>query len=350
MTDMMKIAPIIGVKQIEIREVEKPIPKRGEVLVKVKACAICTWEQRLYLGVSKIPLPFVGGHEASGVIEALGEGVDDTEYQVGQKVALRLLDTCGKCYYCRQGRENLCVEIGKPNRFEKKAVPGPGGFGEYLVVSEKQVFKLPEDIPYSHGAFAEPLACVVNSIEKARIELGNDVVVVGAGIMGLLHTILSKKQGARVIVSEVDAHRRRVAEELGADITFNPLEVNPIEKVKDLTEGRGADVVFHTTAIPEVAQQAVQMAGKLGRVIMYGSFHPDAPISLSPNWIHNSEVEIKGAVSPSIENFQKSVRLLSHKTVNPAALVSEEYPLTEIEKAFQQAVKPDTFRIIVTNQ
>jgi L-iditol 2-dehydrogenase len=350
MSEMMKVAAITSNRVVEIKDVRKPVPGREEVLVRIKACALCTWEQRVFTGVSKMPLPFVGGHEMAGVIEALGEGVDRNEYRIGQKVAVRTLNACGKCYYCRQGKENLCVTIGKPNGLEDREIPGPGGLGEYLVAPVRDIYLLPNDIPYTHAAFAEPLACVVNSIEKGEIELGNDVVVIGAGIMGLLHVMLSKMRGARVIVSEVDENRRKIAEDLGACITFNPFEVDPVEKVKSLTGGRGADVVFNTTAIAQVAEQAVKMAGKLGRVVMYSSIHPDNPISVSPNWIHNTEVEIKGTVSPSISCFQKSVRLLSLKIVVPERLISGCYPLEEAQKAFEEAIRPDSYRIIVVNE
>lgn len=346
--EKMKAAVITGKKKAEILEIKKPQPGKGEVLVNIKANALCTWEQRAFLGVIDMKLPFLGGHEISGVVEEIGEGIDEKEYKIGQKVAVRALYSCGSCYYCRQGEENLC--IGKPGKDPNKEIWGPGGLGEYLVATPRELFKLPDDLHFEYGAFTEPLACVVNSVERSKIELGNDVVIIGAGIMGLLHVMVSKLKGARTIVSEPDENRRKLAKEIGADITFDPTKEDLIEKVKSLTEGRGADVVFNTTAIAAVAGQAIKATGKSGRVIMYSSIHPDKPIEVSPNWIHSTQVEIIGAVSPTIESFQTSSILLSKKLINPEKLISAKYPLEEAQKAFEHAVRPDSYRIIVTQE
>jgi threonine dehydrogenase-like Zn-dependent dehydrogenase len=296
-----------------------------------------------------MPLPFIGGHEMAGTVEELGEGVSEKEYPIGQRVSVRALYSCGKCYYCRQGKENLCVEIGKPQKDPHKEIWGPGGLGEYLVVQEKDVYLLPDSLPFKYGAFTEPLACVVNSLEQAQIELSNDVVIIGGGIMGLLHVMLCKLKGARVMLSEPDPIRRKLAEEAGADGTINPLEEDIVESIKEWTKGLGADVVINTTAISQVAEQAIQLAGKVGTVVMYSSIHPDKPIEVSPNWIHNTQVKITGAVSPSIKSFQIAANLLSKGLIVPDKLISNTYPLEETQKAFEEAVLPNTYRIIVTN-
>lgn len=350
MSEKMKAAVITDERKIEILEVRKPVAREGEILVNIKACAICTWEQRTFLKVTKMPLPFIGGHEIAGVIESIGEGVDEEEFPIGQRVAVRSFNSCGRCYYCRQGKENLCITAHKPQVDSNKEINGPGGLGQYLVVKAQDIFKLPNDLPFEYGAFTEPLACVVNSMEQAQVKLGNDVVVIGAGIMGLLHVMVSKLRGGRVIVSEPDPVRRKKAEEAGADITFNPIEENFVEKVKSLTEGRGADVIFNTTAIAKIAEEAVQGLGKTGRVVMYSSIHPDGPISVSPNWIHNTQVRITGAVSPSIESFHVSSILLSKGIIVPEELISGKYSLEEAQKAFEQAIRADTYRIVVTNE
>jgi len=350
MSDKMKAAVITSKKQVEIMNIRKPVPGEGEILVHIKACALCTWEQRTFAGAIHMQLPFIGGHEISGVIEEFGKGIDRNEFPIGQKASVRVLYSCGKCHYCREGKENLCVEIGKPIPDHHKEIWGPGGLGEYLVVKPQEIFKLPQDIPFEYGAFTEPLACVVNSLEQGKVELGNDVVIIGAGIMGLLHVLLCKLKGARVIVSEPDQERRKKAEEIGADVVFNPLEEDFFQKVKGLTEGKGADVIFNTTAIAQVAEQAVQAAGKLGTVVMYSSIHPDKPISVSPNWIHNTQVNITGAVSPTIKSFQTAAALLSKGIVVPDQLISNKYSLEETQKAFEEAIKPNTYRILVMNE
>ncbi len=165
----MKAAVITGKKNIEVREVER----------------------RVYQGIKKVPFPFVGGHEVAGVIEAAGEGVDEEIFQAGKKVAVRTFSNCGKCYYCRKGKENLFSEFGSFST-EEKGYYGQGGLGEYIVADPRDVVVFTEDISLCHGAFAEPLACVVNSVTRAGIKLGNDVLIIGAGMMGLLHLMVAK--------------------------------------------------------------------------------------------------------------------------------------------------------------
>ncbi len=347
MDNKMKVVAIVDERKVEIKEVKKPSPKTNQILMRVKACAICTWEQRTYTCESHMPLPFVGGHEIVGEVAALGEGVTDKEFPIGSKIVARLINVCGKCYFCRKGEENLCVEINNLESSQME-IKGTGGMGEYLVINCSQAYPIPEDLPDSKAVFAEPLACVLNSIEKGRIDLGDDVVVVGAGIMGMLHIIGAKLSGARVILSEPNAERRKIAEELGCDITINPTEVNPVEYIKSLTDGRGAEVVFNTTSISAVAKQAVEMTAPMGRCIMYSSQHPDQPFEISANWLHNTEAIVSGAVSPSVRSFHRAVNVLSKKIINPERLVSGIYNFENAQEAFEAAVRQDTFRIVVT--
>ncbi len=346
MSEKMKVVAIVDERRTEVKEVRKPVPKENEVLIHISACALCTWEQRAYTRESKMPLPFVGGHEIAGEIAALGEKVDPNEFPIGKKVAARLINVCGKCYYCRNNQENLCVEMNNLDSSDME-IPGTGGLGEFLNVKTSQVYLLPDDLPYEKAVFAEPLACVVNSIEQGAIALGDDVVVIGAGIMGMLHVLCAKLKGARVIVSEPDEARRRLALELGADIAFSPIEKNPVTFVKELTGGRGAEVVFNTTPIAAVAEQAVAMTGYLGRCVMYSSMHPDKPIGISPNWLHKSEAIITGAVSPTVRSFFRSVKLIEKGLINTEKLVSGVYGYAQANEAFEAAVRPDTYRIII---
>lgn len=343
----MKAAAFTEVGKVEIQEFEKPEPGRGEVLVKIKACAICTWEQRIFKGIARMPLPFIGGHEASGVIEKLGEGVNEKKWVVGQKVVLRLLNTCGECYYCRKGEQNLCEMIGKKSQ-TGLPIAGPGGMSQYLIVPSTQLFKISEEISFVKASLSEPLACVIHSVERAQIVIGDDVVVIGAGIMGMLHMMLAKRRAARVIMCEIDEERRELAMKLGADVVLNPGEGDFVSRVKELTEGRGADVVFNTTAISEVAETATKLAGMTGRVVFYSSIHPDKPISISPGYIHNSEIVVTGSVSPSIEDFQKSTKLLSSGIIDPEAVISAVVPFEKVQEALEKSVVPGTYRVIVT--
>lgn len=337
-----KISVLTDKEKVEIRELEKRQPVGKQVLVKIDSCAICTLEQRFYTGVMN-RYPFAGGHEAAGIVEAVGEEVKSVA--PGDKVTIRLLTSCGECYYCRNGHENQCVVsfIAKTH----EGVGGPGGLSEYMMVDAKNIYKMADDINLEYAALTEPLACCVHSIGNGNVQLGDDVVVIGVGIMGALHIQLAKLRGARVIACEVDDTRLEVAKKMGADILVNSKKEDAVAKIKELTEGRGADVVFCTVAISAIAADAVQMAGKVGKVIFYSSFHPDNPIEISPNKIHSTEQIITGSVNPQTKDFLIASRLISGKIIDLSELISARVPFDEIDEAFKKAIDPSTYRIIV---
>ncbi len=337
-----RVAVMEEPKKISFHEVEKREPDDKQVLVKVDSCAICTMEQRVYNGVLK-KYPFAGGHEAAGTVEAIGKKVKGVK--VGDKVAIRLLNSCGECYYCRNGHENLCTTSYIAETQE--CAMGPGGLAEYMLLSASDVYKMDENIDLTHASLSEPLACCVHSIENGKINLGDDVVVIGIGIMGAFHIQLAKLKGARVIACELSPERLEVARKMGADILINSGEVDPVEEVKRLTDGRGADAVFCTVPVAALGKQAVDMAGKLGRTVFYTSFHPDLPIEVSPNKIHGTEQIITGTVNPMKKDFLIATRLLSHGTIDVSELISGTYSIDEIDAAFEAAIRPDTYRIVV---
>lgn len=346
MADKMKALIITGPKTTEIVEVTRPAPSAAEVLVKIDGCAICTWEQRVY-ATGKFKMPFLGGHEVVGHVVEMGGKVRTKEFKVGDRVAVSVINSCGTCCYCRRGEENLCVD-SYANLSEDLGMFGPGGFAEYKVMPPSKLWKLNDDIPWTSGTFSEPLACVCNSVKKADVGLGDDVVVIGGGIMGMFHMLLSKLRGARVMMSEIDDSRRKLAQELGCDIVFNPKEEDSIEFVRSLTGGRGADVVFDTTTIPEVAAQGIEMLGKMGRFVMYSSVFPkEQSIELFPDQIHSNEKVITGSVSPSIESFDTAVRLLNKKLINPERFLHSVVGFDQAQEAFEAAIKPGNYRVII---
>lgn len=348
MSIKVKTAAVTGPKQAQILDLETPDLMYGEALVKVHAVALCTLEQRIFRGEVKMPLPCTGGHEVAGEVVAFGPGVNMKKWAVGDRVAVRLLYNCGECYYCRTGHTNMCERAQKKPTREGLLV-GPGGLCDYVIVNTASLFKIPDTLSYEEASLTEPLACVVHSVNRADIQLGEDVVVIGGGIMGQYHVMLAKRKGARVILSEVDESRRKLAQELGADITFNPMEQDPVEFVKGLTDGRGADVVFNTTAIPSVVPQAIAMTGKAGRMVQYSSMHPDAPVPVSPQMLHGSEPILTGSISPDGQDFYTANRLLSSGIINVKPLIAKTFPFEQAQQAFEAAIVPGTFRVIITD-
>lgn len=339
----MKQAVITAPKSIEIRETAVPEIKPNEVLVKVKACGICTFEQRFYKGVQQA-YPFLGGHEICGVIEKVGARVAN-DVKPGDVVVVASLTRCGECHFCRKGMDHLCLNAGEKS--EPGDFWGPGGFSEYMVAKGYEVYKVASDLDYALGTVAEPLACVIRSIQKANLNFGDTAVVLGAGIMGLLHVKLAKLQGTRVIVSEPDAARRKKALESGADYVFNPFDEGLEKEVKSLTQGRGAETVFFTAGGTSAVEQGIRLLAKGGTIVLYGSIHPAAPISINPNDVHYDEIVITGAIKHTKESFREAAALLSQGLVNVKDLISERIPFEKVEYAFERALSPDTYRVVL---
>ena len=216
---------------VRIEDLPIPEPKDDEVLLRITVAGICTNDVRDYKG-SKYTYPRVGGHEYAGVIEKLGNGVDTGMFHIGQKVVNYIIDECGVCYNCKHAHENICDAAEKGKTFYNEGgISGYFGFAEYIAVKARHLHIVPQDTPDELAAFSEPLACVINSINKTGIRMGDDVVIIGGGVMGLLHVLCAKRQGAKVIVSETSAERRTFALELGADAVIDPMEEDPVEKV-----------------------------------------------------------------------------------------------------------------------
>lgn len=341
--EKMKSVAVVEMEQVDILETGLPKVLNNDILIKVRGTMLCTFEQRIFRRVFPMPLPFVPGHEVVGEVAAVGEGVNPDKYPIGQKVVAKLLYSCGECDYCREGHENLCEERSKA--VQRAELKGMGALGQYMSVDARQVWKVANDLEDDIAVFAEPVACVVNSIKQGRVEFGDDVLVIGGGIMGQLHVMLSKLKGARVIMSEPDEKRRELALKLGADMVVNPMEEDLKEYILEHTNDYGVDVVFNTTAVSEVAAQSITVMGAHARNVAYSSQHPDKPFPISANWIHDKEPIITGAVSPTIDSFNKSVKLLNKRILDPRILIDAQYPMEEAQTAFKEALRPDTFRI-----
>lgn len=347
MIDIKTIA-VTSPGQISTMNLKTPDLTGKEVLVKVHAVALCTLEQRIYKGEVKMPYPCTGGHEVSGEIVSLGPLVNPKIWKSGDRVAVRLLYSCGECHPCRTGHSNAC-EHAQRKPVREGLFVGPGGLCDYVVVDSSSLFPIPATLSYEEAALTEPLACVVHSITKADIALADDVVVIGGGIMGQFHVMLAKKRGARVIISEIDPQRRKMALRFGADAAIDPSTEDAVQTVLNLTEGRGADVVFNTTPIAAVIPQALAMVAKEGKMIQYSSMHPDVPTPFSPQTIHQGEKTITGSVSPKVEDFYTANRLLSTGIVNCSHLIEKTFPFEKAPEAFEAACHPGSFRVIIKN-
>ena len=347
MSEKMKAVVFNGVNDVHVEEFDIPTPEGDEVLVKIDACAICTWEQRVYKGVKKVDFPFVGGHEMVGKIIALGPKVDTLQWHVGDRVAVGVTLPCGQCYQCKNGNEQNCEHFNHTQPIKGLPYKGMGGLCSHFVVSQNNLFKF-YNVPSEEATITEPLSCVTRSVETADIKLGDVVVVIGCGIMGLLHATLAQRKGAMVIVSDTNDSRTELALKLGAKYRINPAKEDLIEKVKEYTNGTKAQVVFDTTPIAAVVKDAMGCLANNGRLVLYSSFYPDVPVEFSPDWLHKSAVKLMGTANSNARDFVAATRMISQGTVDMKPFISEVYPVEKVKEAFESACKGDKFRVVVT--
>ena len=347
MADKAKTIVFKGVEDLAIEEFDIPQPGDDQLLVRIEACAICTWEQRAYKGINKVEYPFIGGHEICGHIEAMGANVDTRTWHIGDRVVLGAMFACDNCTQCKQGEEGACQHFDHSTQRPGLPYHGMGGLSSYNLVNPANCFKV-GDAAVEEAALIEPLSCVLHSVEAADVHFGDVALVIGCGIMGQLHAMLAAKRGAMVIVSDTNEERTRLACELGAKIAINPAKENLVERIAEITGGEMCDIVFDTTPIVSVVQDAVNCLAYNGKVVFYSSFHPDEPIPFSPNLVHKKNLKFIGTANSSQRDFLRAARLISGGVVSLKPFVTEIYPVDEAQAAFDSACKGDKFRVVVT--
>ena len=341
----MKIAVMTNPGELEIREKEIPEYRNTEVLVKISAVGLCTWEQKFFKGIPG-SYPFLGGHEISGVVEAVGTEVAQ-DINKGDHVVIASLTRCGECYYCRRGLDNLCENTGIDSKPTPGEIWGPGGFSEYFVAKGYEIYKISSDVDINTGTLAEPIACVIRSIDRSRIEFGDTAVVLGGGVMGMIHLLLAKRRGATVIVSEPDEARRNKALSLGADYTVDPLHDNLPEFIKKLTGNRGAEAVFFTAGGKNAINDGIKSLVQNGTMVIYGGTGAEDSITIDPKLFHYDEIYLTGVSKHTKDTFRRAADLISLGSLPLKELITEEYSFDSIVKAFDRAAAMDTFRVII---
>jgi L-iditol 2-dehydrogenase len=340
-----KRAVITAPQTIVMEDVPMPALGPQQVLVRMRAAALCTWEQRTFAGTDPWSYPLVGGHENSGVIVAIGSDVE-LKAKVGDQVALAGVKRCGQCDSCRRGVLNLC------DNARSKRVPGmawgPGGFGEYVVAEGYQVYAVGPVATPLEAALTEPTACVIHDMKKHPVRNGDVVVIVGAGIMGLLHLVLAKKIPCTVIVSEPEPERRAKAQELGADALIDPLTEDYVARVKELSGGNGANVTYMAIGVPKAIEAALLGAAKRGIVSCYASIQPrGSTITVDPNVFHDREVILSGAIAQDPDDFLAASAIIGRRELDLRPLISMVFPLSKLGEAFAAASRKDTYRVLV---
>lgn len=338
----MRAAQLRGLRDIQVVDVPTPTVRRAdEVLIRIHVCGICPSDLRTYLGTTKrmgqLPHALTPGHEWAGEVIEVGAEVKD--FKPGDRVVPSWRVTCGHCYYCGQGLFNYCVNTAH-DRVR-------GGFCEYGIAPAANLYHIPDNVSYEEAAFTEPLACCLNGITMSNIKLGDDVLVIGAGPIGLLHVQLARLKGARVIVSEPMATRREVALQLGAHDTFDPSASDATERVLQLTEGRGADAVIVAVGIPQAIAQAMEWVGTCGTINIFAGLYPPSNIPVDPNVVHYKQLIVTGSHDFTPHHFRTALKLIRYGMVRVQPLISHVIPLEHVQEAFDLVASKQGLKVIV---
>ncbi|MGE5509352.1 MAG: zinc-binding dehydrogenase [Chitinophagales bacterium] len=341
MKALFKTAP--GPGNMEIREAPIPKPGPGEVMVEVKYAGICGSDLHIFHSDIAIPVrpPVITGHEFSGVIAELGEGV--TGWQVGERVTSETaVIRCDTCSYCRTGFYNVCPERKTLGYWVN------GVFTKYTVVPARNLHRLPENVDFLLGAMTEPTACCVHAVnELTNIRGGDTVVVIGPGPIGLVCLQLAAAEGADVVVlgTTKDATRLEMARQLGAKTTVDVLTENPAEVLADLTRGKGADVVLECSGSAPGANLGLDLVRRQGQYTQVGLF--GKKIELDFERICYKEAKVTGSIGSIWTAWDKALRFMASGRINLRPLATTILPLTEWQEGFRRFEAKEGFKIFL---
>lgn len=340
----------------DVRLEDRPEPDCGpdEVKIRVRNCSTCGTDVKIFHnGHQNLSPPRTIGHEIAGEIVEVGADVEATygqNWQVGDRVQVIAAVPCGQCYECRKGWMAVCSnQTSVGYQYE-------GGFAEYMVVP-RQVLqvdglnRIPDGVGFDEASAAEPLACAINAQELLGIEAGDVVVVFGAGPIGCMHIRVARgvHQAGSVYLVDVNAERLQMSAKVAApDETIDASQVDVVERVMELTDGRGADVIITATAAKVTQEQAIAMAARNGRISFFGGLPKDDPvIRCDSNVVHYRQLHIHGANGSAPEHNKRALEYISTGQVPVKDLITDRLPLDDVLKAFDLVRSGSAIKVTV---
>lgn len=344
----MRAAVYHGKDDVRLETVPLPSIAAGELLIRVHTCGICGTDlKKIATGSHSAPRIF--GHETTGVVAALGAGV--TSFQVGDRVMAFHHIPCGQCYYCRHKVFAQCPvykKVGCTAGYE----PSGGGFSEYVRVMdwivERGVVRIPAQVSFEQASFIEPVNTCLKGIETLRLQAGETVVVIGQGPIGIILGSLAKRAGARVITSDLFPQRLRISKAFGLEETVDASQTDLVSRVRELTEGRGADAVILAVGGNRLIRSAMDASRPGGRVLLFAqTVHGEAVID--PAAVCVDEKTLLGSYSASVDLQEESVNFVFSREMNLEGLISHRFSLEESLEALNLAAHPqaDSLKIVI---
>lgn len=344
----MRAAVFKGKKNITIEEVKKPIPSSGEFVLQVKAAALCGSDLRTYLhGHPKITPPQILGHEFAGIVDSVGNGV--TQVKVGERVAVAPGIPCTECSDCESGNQNMC---------KNRTVMGThhsGAFAEYIKIpagalKAGTVVKLDDKVSYELATLGDPLVACMNGQEVLDVKLGDTVLVIGAGPIGIFHSMLAHLQGAlKVILADINNTRLDFVRKNDiADLYVNSEKEDLRTVINEVTEGRGVDKVILANTSPEAARQSIELMKKNGKVLLFAGFPRDqTALGLDGNLIHYNQIQVLGAFGCTPRQYRMAEKLLASGKISGQKLITHRLPLEQINEGFNFMMSGEAVKVII---
>lgn len=347
----MKAAVYYGIEDLRVEEIDVPAIGDEDVLLRVGACAICGTDVKVYnYGYKTLEPPTITGHEISGTIVDMGRNVEG--HEIGDRVCVVPIVSCGHCYYCRRGMTHLCIEFSK--KTEAFGFYYPGGFAEYMAVPEKAVrggnlIRVPDGVSDEEASIAEPMACALNGQMIAGVGIGDTVLVIGAGPIGCMHVALSRALGATtVIVSEPREERLEQARQFGADYYVNPGKQDLKTLVMEVTGGIGANVIMIAAGSRAAQESALELSANRAHIDFFGGLpKDDSTVHLDSNMIHYKEVYIHGSSGSTPSQIKMCLDLMSGKRVEGKRFISKVVSLEELPAMVVEAQSWSQLKVVV---
>lgn len=337
----MKASRFLGNKTFAVTDLPTPHAGPGELVLRNQVCGVCGTDVHIYHGEpgsADVNPPVVLGHEYSGEVVEVGEGV--TGFAVGDHVTVDPNIYCGHCAYCQNGKKQLCPSM------EAIGVTRDGGFAQYSLIPASQAFKLEPTVPWEAAAMAEPLACCLHGIDLAGIQVGDKVCVVGGGAIGLLMVQLAKLSGAsQIVLSEPNEKRRQVGLQLGANAALDPTRPDAQEAFAQVLDG-GANVVIECVGNVPAVKSAFQFAGKGATVLLFSVPKVDATFDLPLFDVYKKELTIKGSfVNP--DTHARAVALINSGKVDFGPIITHRFPLDQLPEAIAMQMSDASIKVVV---
>jgi L-iditol 2-dehydrogenase len=342
----MKAGLLRAPDSLVLEDVPDPERGPGDILLRVRAATVCGTDIRIFRGrkTAGVRYPSVIGHEFAGEIAEAPEG---GPFRPGQRVCVDPAIPCGRCASCKLGHEHICENL------TAIGYEVDGAFAEYIriparAVEAGNVHVIPDDLPFEQAALAEPFACVINGQERVGVSAGESVVVLGAGPIGLLHVKLARLSGARlVIVSEPSPGRRRAALDAGADLALDPNAEDLRTVVKGATRGVGADVVIVAIGVPALADAALGLVRRRGRVNLFAGFSVGDSAKLDINAIHYREILLTGSFGLSRLHFERALDLIASRRIDVEPFVTHRFGLAGLGEALATAEGGSAIKVAI---